>query len=99
MGCRCKFSGVLRITSESKLCLVTSFTVSQARFGRFWFQPFWVVFTLMHDFQYVRQKLYCEGVSIESLVRKFGTPLYVYSQKTLTEHYQKLDRALSPSII
>jgi diaminopimelate decarboxylase len=49
----------------------------------------------MHDFQYVRQKLYCEGVSIESLVRKYGTPLYVYSQKTLTDHYQKLDRAMS----
>src|ERR1700690_1703847 len=50
----------------------------------------------MHDFRYIGNQLYCEGVSIESLARKFGTPLYVYSQRTLTEHFQKLDRALAP---
>src|SRR5436189_4416526 len=50
----------------------------------------------MHDFRYVGRKLYCEGVSIESLARKFGTPLYVYSQRTLTDHFQKLDHALAP---
>src|SRR3954447_22111026 len=50
----------------------------------------------MHDFRYVRRQLYCEGVSIDSLVEKFGTPLYVYSQHTLTDHFQKLDRALAP---
>src|SRR5205809_4432296 len=50
----------------------------------------------MHDFHYVAGKLYCEGVSIESLVEKFGTPLYVYSQRTLTNHFQKLDAALAP---
>lgn len=48
----------------------------------------------MHDFRYVAGKLFCEGVSIESLVRKHGTPLYVYSQNTFTDHFQKLDRAL-----
>jgi len=48
----------------------------------------------MHDFHYVKEHLYCEGVSLESLVRKFGTPLYIYSQRTLSEHYQKLDRAM-----
>ncbi|HTL17707.1 MAG TPA: diaminopimelate decarboxylase [Patescibacteria group bacterium] len=48
----------------------------------------------MHEFHYVRQKLYCEGIALESLVQKFGTPLYVYSQKTLTDHFQKLDRAM-----
>src|SRR2546423_13591988 len=50
----------------------------------------------MHDFRYIRRKLYCENVSIDSLVEKFGTPLYVYSQHTLTDHFQKLGRALSP---
>ena len=50
----------------------------------------------MHDFHYSGNRLFCEGVSIESLARKFGTPLYVYSQRTLTEHFQKLDRALAP---
>ena len=50
----------------------------------------------MHDFRYVRGKLYCEQVSIESLVKKHGTPLYVYSQRTLTRHFQRLDAALAP---
>jgi len=50
----------------------------------------------MHDFRYVGNRLFCEGVSVESLARKFGTPLYVYSQHTLTAHFQKLDAALSP---
>ncbi|MBA4149483.1 MAG: diaminopimelate decarboxylase [Verrucomicrobia bacterium] len=50
----------------------------------------------MHHFRYVRGKLYCEGVSVESLIKKHGSPLYVYSQKTLTEHFSKLDQALAP---
>src|SRR5437868_10321099 len=50
----------------------------------------------MHGFHYIGKKLYCEGVAIESLAEQFGTPLYVYSQGTLTDHFQKLDRALAP---
>jgi diaminopimelate decarboxylase len=50
----------------------------------------------MHDFRYVGNRLFCEDVAVESLARKFGTPLYVYSQHTLTEHFQKLDAAMSP---
>jgi diaminopimelate decarboxylase len=50
----------------------------------------------MHDFRYVGSKLYCEQVSVESLTQRFGTPLYVYSQHTLTDHFEKLDRALAP---
>ena len=50
----------------------------------------------MHDFRYVGNKLYCEGVSIESLAKKHGTPLYVYSQATLTRRFLELDRAMSP---
>lgn len=50
----------------------------------------------MHDFHYVGDELHCERVPIRSLVEKFGTPLYVYSQHTLTDHFGKLDRALAP---
>ncbi|MGD0745187.1 MAG: diaminopimelate decarboxylase [Verrucomicrobiota bacterium] len=50
----------------------------------------------MHHFRYAGNKLFCEGVAVESLARKFGTPLYIYSQRTLTDHFQKLDAALSP---
>src|SRR5665213_1417390 len=50
----------------------------------------------MHDFRYVGNRLFCEGAGVESLARKFGTPLYIYSQHTLEDHFQKLDAALAP---
>jgi diaminopimelate decarboxylase len=49
----------------------------------------------MHDFHYVGHRLYCEGVALEQLARQFGTPLYVYSQQTLTRHFEALDRAMA----
>src|SRR5206468_11195919 len=50
----------------------------------------------VHDFHYVGNRLHCESVAIEALVKRFGTPLYVYSERTLTEHFKKLDRAMAP---
>ncbi len=50
----------------------------------------------MHDFRYVKGRLHCEQVALEDLAKKFGTPLYVYSQHTVTDHFQKLDNALAP---
>ena len=50
----------------------------------------------MHDFHYVGAELHCERVPIRSLIARFGTPLYVYSQHTLTDHFEKLERALEP---
>jgi diaminopimelate decarboxylase len=50
----------------------------------------------MHDFHYVGDRLFCERVALDSLVRRFGTPLYVYSQRTLEDHFRKLDEALAP---
>jgi diaminopimelate decarboxylase len=50
----------------------------------------------MHDFRYIEKKLFCEGVAVETLAKRFGTPLYIYSQRTLTNHFQKLDCALAP---
>jgi len=49
----------------------------------------------MHSFRYVGNKLFCDGVAIEALVKEHGTPLFVYSQRTLTDHFQKLDRAMA----
>lgn len=48
----------------------------------------------MHSFEYRQSKLHCEGISLESLAKRFGTPLYVYSQKTLTHNFQSLDSAM-----
>jgi len=50
----------------------------------------------MHDFRYVKGRLQCEGISIDSLIKKHDTPLYVYSSRTLTDHFRKLDTALAP---
>ena len=50
----------------------------------------------MHDFRYSGNQLFCEGVPVSTLAKELGTPLYVYSQRTLTEHFKSLDRALAP---
>ncbi|MFN3409457.1 MAG: diaminopimelate decarboxylase [Limisphaerales bacterium] len=49
----------------------------------------------MHSFRYVGNRLFCEGVAVDALAQRFGTPLFIYSQATLTDHYRKLDRAMS----
>jgi len=50
----------------------------------------------MHSFRYVGKELFCEEVALSALVKKHGTPLYVYSDATLTDHFTKLDQALAP---
>ncbi len=50
----------------------------------------------MHSFAYRGSQLACEGVSIATLVKEHGTPLYVYSEATLTDHFTKLDRSFAP---
>lgn len=47
----------------------------------------------MHEFKYKRNNLYCEGVRIQDLAERFGTPLYVYSYHTLIDHFLKLKSA------
>ncbi|HBO83415.1 MAG: diaminopimelate decarboxylase [Deltaproteobacteria bacterium GWC2_42_11] len=47
----------------------------------------------MHFFNYKGNKLYAEGVPIERIVKKVGTPCYVYSKKTLVRHYHAFDDA------
>jgi len=48
----------------------------------------------MHDFHYVGNKLHCDRVAVEALANKFGTPLYVYSQRTVSRRFLELDRAM-----
>lgn len=47
----------------------------------------------MHDFEYRGKELYCEQVAVKDIAAKVGTPFYLYSRKTLVEHYQKLAKA------
>jgi diaminopimelate decarboxylase len=39
--------------------------------------------------------LFCDGVSLETLVRKYGTPLYVYSAKQIVERLELFQRAFT----
>ena len=50
----------------------------------------------MHDFHYLGPELYCEQVAVDALIKRFGTPLYIYSQHTLSDHFQRLDQTLAP---
>jgi len=47
----------------------------------------------IHDFQYQAGELCCEGVKVSSIVKKTGTPVYIYSHKTLVEHVRKIREA------
>ncbi len=48
----------------------------------------------MHHFKYTKGQLFCEGVSVDTLVREHGSPLYVYSSQTLVDHLRRLNGAL-----
>ncbi len=48
----------------------------------------------MHSFHYRDGRLHCEAVDLESLADQHGTPLYVYSARTVRDHYRRLSNAL-----
>ena len=55
----------------------------------------------MDHFHYRDGELYCEDVRIAQLVARVGTPAYVYSARTFTEHYDRFLEAfaeLNPTI-
>jgi diaminopimelate decarboxylase len=49
----------------------------------------------MHHFHYRGDDLYCEDVPIVRIASEVGTPLYVYSQATLTRHFRVFDEAFA----
>ncbi|HZE99688.1 MAG TPA: diaminopimelate decarboxylase, partial [Planctomycetota bacterium] len=49
----------------------------------------------MDYFRYLRGELQAEDVSIQELAEKHGTPLYVYSSRTILEHFRKLRDAFA----
>jgi len=55
----------------------------------------------MHDFLYKNSELYAEDVPIRKIVEKVGTPLYIYSHKTLLRHFNAFKDAFDgyPHII
>ena len=49
----------------------------------------------MHHFTYQEGRLHAEQVGLAEIAREVGTPAYVYSQATLTRHFQAFARAFS----
>lgn len=55
----------------------------------------------MHEFKYRGKDLYCEDVPIAKIAREVGTPFYLYSFKTLRDHYRVFESSFAdiPHII
>src|ERR1700689_3341530 len=51
----------------------------------------------MDHFSYRDRVLTCEDVPVPALAEKYGTPLYVYSTRTLLHHLKQLQTAFAPA--
>jgi diaminopimelate decarboxylase len=49
----------------------------------------------MDYFNYKNGELFAEGVSVEKIATKVGTPVYIYSKATFKDHLQKIQAAYS----
>ena len=49
----------------------------------------------MDYFHYQNAQLYCEEVPVRELAERFGTPLWVYSKRTILHHYNQLVKAFA----
>ena len=49
----------------------------------------------MDHFSYCNRILHCDEVPVPALVEKYGTPLYVYSKKTLLHHLNQIKTAFA----
>jgi diaminopimelate decarboxylase len=49
----------------------------------------------MNYFAYRDNRLFAEEVAVSDLAARFGTPLYVYSTRTLRRHYRVMDEAFA----
>lgn len=50
----------------------------------------------MDSFEYKAGKLYCEGMEVDELAGRFGTPLYIYSKANLTNAFLAIEKAFAP---
>ena len=48
----------------------------------------------MNEFNYKNGELYAEECAVTEIVAKVGTPVYIYSEKTLERHYRVFNEAL-----
>lgn len=49
----------------------------------------------MQFFQFKNHELYCEQVAVKTIAEQIATPFYLYSQKTIVENFERIDRAFA----
>lgn len=49
----------------------------------------------MNQFQYRNNGLFCENIKIETLAKKHGTPLYLYSKSMIIDNFKAMDAAFA----
>jgi len=47
----------------------------------------------MEEFRYTGDELRCEETSLDSIAEKYGTPLYVYSKRSILDHCRHIEKA------
>jgi diaminopimelate decarboxylase len=50
----------------------------------------------VHLFHYRDGHLFCEDVDLTRAAEELGTPLYIYSARTVLDHYARIDATLAP---
>ncbi|HZY09533.1 MAG TPA: diaminopimelate decarboxylase [Bacteroidota bacterium] len=48
----------------------------------------------MREFYFKENELWCENVVLKLIAERFGTPLYVYSKRSILDHCQHIEEAL-----
>src|SRR5258708_2653619 len=51
----------------------------------------------MDYFHYRDRVLFCEDVPVSLLAKEYGTPLFVYSERTLVHHLTQIQSAFAPA--
>ncbi len=49
----------------------------------------------MHDYQFRDGILFCENCRVLDVIKETGTPVYLYSSKTILDHYRKIQSAFA----
>jgi len=49
----------------------------------------------MDHFAYRQGQLFCEQVNLTELAKRIGTPVYIYSRRTLEDHYDRIAQAFA----
>lgn len=50
----------------------------------------------MHEFKYKGDQLYCEDVGVADIAKRVPTPFFLYSHRTLIDHFRKVKEAFKP---